>query len=246
MQAQYEFSFDITKDDVIEFSKALMPLEPAWAEAQKKHERSMRLQALCCAPFIIGGTSLLIAQGSSTQGMHLEGAGIGVVFAAFLYFALPRLNEIQKSQKNRIEQISEMDLSAYMGKRTVTMDENGVFLQSPEAESRISWRLVTPTIVSTFFVLYDESEPISYLPSRCFASTSTRDELLEQAKQWHQAAQLPHALRLERYLADRDLPCPKCKYNLRGMNGEICPECGVSIQLETLVGQRAEVKSVNK
>ncbi len=32
--------------------------------------------------------------------------------------------------------------------------------------------------------------------------------------------------RLRRYLADRDVPCPRCEYNLRGLKSDTCPECG--------------------
>src|SRR4051812_17017234 len=30
---------------------------------------------------------------------------------------------------------------------------------------------------------------------------------------------------LEIYLASRDIPCPKCGYNLRGLTSSTCPEC---------------------
>jgi hypothetical protein len=31
---------------------------------------------------------------------------------------------------------------------------------------------------------------------------------------------------LEGFLRDRDCPCPICQYNLRGLAGATCPECG--------------------
>ncbi|MEZ6318559.1 MAG: hypothetical protein R3B49_07385 [Phycisphaerales bacterium] len=34
---------------------------------------------------------------------------------------------------------------------------------------------------------------------------------------------------LTAYLADRDVACPKCRYNLRGVTGGVCPECGVGL-----------------
>jgi len=33
----------------------------------------------------------------------------------------------------------------------------------------------------------------------------------------------------ESLIAYRDLPCPQCQYNLRGMRGEVCPECGAKV-----------------
>lgn len=31
---------------------------------------------------------------------------------------------------------------------------------------------------------------------------------------------------LRRFLAERDVECPGCNYNLRGLTGGVCPECG--------------------
>jgi hypothetical protein len=36
---------------------------------------------------------------------------------------------------------------------------------------------------------------------------------------------------LNTYLADRDVPCPRCGYNLRGLSGRRCPECGDELTL---------------
>ena len=36
---------------------------------------------------------------------------------------------------------------------------------------------------------------------------------------------------LVRFLADRDVPCPLCGYNLRGLTMPRCPECGRELRL---------------
>ncbi len=36
---------------------------------------------------------------------------------------------------------------------------------------------------------------------------------------------------LEAYLAERDVPCPSCAYNLRGVRTGKCPECGRTLSL---------------
>jgi hypothetical protein len=33
------------------------------------------------------------------------------------------------------------------------------------------------------------------------------------------------------WLADRDVPCPECGYNLRSSTGNMCPECGLRLTL---------------
>ncbi len=36
---------------------------------------------------------------------------------------------------------------------------------------------------------------------------------------------------LNQFLAERDLPCPLCAYNLRGLTSGACPECGSEVEL---------------
>jgi hypothetical protein len=40
----------------------------------------------------------------------------------------------------------------------------------------------------------------------------------------------PDAL-LEQFLAERDVVCPSCAYNLRGLKSDRCPECGDVLEL---------------
>lgn len=41
---------------------------------------------------------------------------------------------------------------------------------------------------------------------------------------------MPDSL-LHTYLAEQDVPCPGCAYNLRGLTGTRCPECNQELQL---------------
>src|SRR5258705_141475 len=42
----------------------------------------------------------------------------------------------------------------------------------------------------------------------------------------------PELRRLRRFLAAADARCPRCRYNLRGTRGEVCPECGLALREE--------------
>lgn len=42
---------------------------------------------------------------------------------------------------------------------------------------------------------------------------------------------LSEAEALAAFLAERDAACPNCAYNLRGLKGANCPECGLALEL---------------
>jgi len=48
---------------------------------------------------------------------------------------------------------------------------------------------------------------------------------------------------LRAFLAERDVPCPACGYNLRGAQDPVCPECGgpVELSIEGRAGARGYV-----
>src|SRR5436305_5139677 len=44
---------------------------------------------------------------------------------------------------------------------------------------------------------------------------------------------------LVEYLGTRDVACPRCAYNLRGLTSSRCPECGKELQLNVAVLERS-------
>ncbi|MEM9250819.1 MAG: hypothetical protein AAGB29_00585 [Planctomycetota bacterium] len=56
----------------------------------------------------------------------------------------------------------------------------------------------------------------------------TGDPASETTNETAQAT--PHE-RLFAFLADQDVDCPRCDYNLRGTRSPMCPECGVELAL---------------
>jgi len=46
---------------------------------------------------------------------------------------------------------------------------------------------------------------------------------------------------LDRLLAERDVGCPRCGYNLRGNRSAVCPECGATITIDNLINRPPRV-----
>ena len=46
-----------------------------------------------------------------------------------------------------------------------------------------------------------------------------------------------HDARLRAYLGGHDEPCPMCEYNLRGLTGTVCPECGEALRLRVSLSE---------
>jgi hypothetical protein len=228
-------SCEVTRQDWLAVNDALMRASPAWASAAHQHRRAMRRQALWAAPLVIAGAAFMLGRGQSTHGMYLEGAALGAGFAAFLYFALPRLNDIQKEKNAQRELLQRVDFSTGTGTFVITMSELGVNIHSPYRQLQFTWQAITPSAAGDFVLFQHGGSDCTFIPPRAFASKADAAEFIEQARRWWVAGQLPNAQRLERYLADRDLACPKCTYNLRGLRSESCPECGHDIQLDALM-----------
>ena len=55
------------------------------------------------------------------------------------------------------------------------------------------------------------------------------DELVAQLSTHRRAVGESGFDQLATYLAEHDVPCPKCRYDLRGVPNALCPECGTAI-----------------
>ncbi|MEZ6317215.1 MAG: hypothetical protein R3B49_00475 [Phycisphaerales bacterium] len=48
--------------------------------------------------------------------------------------------------------------------------------------------------------------------------------------------------KLQAWLATRDVPCPGCRYNLRGLASLSCPECGYGLDPDVLIPRADDVQ----
>lgn len=236
MADRFDLSYEATREDLLKAFDVVTRESAGWKDAKRLHLRAVRRQTLVIAPFIIVGCTVFIGRAAGTQGMYLEGAALGAVFSAFLFFALPRLNTFDKATDREIERVKRMDVSAYLGKMTISVDEVGVTVHSPQRTLNLSWQVTKPMMAGGYVIFLHAGNDATVIPQNAFASPEAAIGFIDQANRWWEAGQLPHAERLQRYLADRDCLCLRCKYNLRGSKCESCSECGEPINLDSLTG----------
>jgi hypothetical protein len=231
----FDLTFNTTREDWIAVNEALMRISPQWAAAAKSHRRKALRDALWSSPLIITFASISIGSRSSTRGMYVEGALVGVLFSFLIAFGLSRIDRTTQTKQKYMAQIKRMDLSSHVGPVRVTADEQGVFIKTPVRELKLSWAAVVVHDVGDYFLLSHGGSDGSVVPKHAFGSPTEAAAFGKQTLAWWQAAQLPPAERVARYLEGRDVACPGCAYNLRGVRQDRCPECGRALTLEELL-----------
>jgi hypothetical protein len=234
MAERFDLRFEITREDWIGANETLHRISPYWAVEGRKRRRAALRQVLWMSPFIVGGAAMLIGHGSSTRGMYGEGALMGLLLVGLMAWGLPRIDPLARARIASLDQIRRMDLSSHVGPVRVAMDEQGVEISAPSREFKLSWLAVTPHDIGEYVTLSHGGADGTIIPKRAFASRDEAAAFVAQGIKWWQAGQRPGAERLALYLSDRDLACPKCGYNLRGVGGDTCPECGEKLTFERL------------
>jgi hypothetical protein len=241
MPDRFDLEFEVMRGDWLALHKAGVQESPEWVRARRKDRLATRLQVMLVGLIVVSLPFLYYKRGPQPLGFYVVYVVVVASVMVFLYFAGSRLSqfvsEFEKNTKAQFKAFERVDLSTYTGTTKLTIDEFGVQVRSSYRELKLSWQAVErPTSVGGFILLSHITAYGTVIPPHAFASQASATEFLDCASRLWQNAQLPHVERLERYLTDRDLPCPKCKYNLRNMRGESCPECGEAIKLDVLTG----------
>jgi hypothetical protein len=236
MPPRFELTFDITQAELAAANEAAMRVQPEWERARKLARRSVRNFAIFGVPAAVFLVAAFVGRGSGTRGMYLEGGRGGLLIGGMIAFGLSRLDPVGQEIERTAKRLRAADFSADAGPKTVVIEEHGFQLTSSAGSLKAAWTNAWPSRLGGFLYINTTAGGMAVIPTRVFASEAEATACHEAATGWWKAAQVPHAQRLEQYLADRDLPCPRCTYPLRALRGEACPECGEPIRLERLTG----------
>jgi hypothetical protein len=185
-------------------------------------------------PAMIIGAALFIGRGESTRGMYLEGAIGGVLLVGLILTYLGRLDTYLKPIRlAALREVAAADYSAYVGPVRLAFDEIGVRMATSSSEHRVAWREIEGIAILDETVTFTVSGSGWIVPVRVLEQRAT--EYLAEARSCWELASLSEAQRISRYMAEQELKCPRCGYNLRGLVSARCPECGNELTLSGLM-----------
>ncbi len=229
-----EVTCDVTRADWIAANESLMLTNPYWRSIERRNRRRVRSHMAWILPAMVVAGAW---EGELHSAMR-EGAISGFLIALLIIFGLSRLDVTSKARTKAMEQIRRMDFGSHLGIVSIRIDDAGALIKTPARELKLSWAAVAVHDIGDYILLSHGGSDGTIMPKRAFASPTNAAAFVEQAAKWWRAGQLPASERLARYLADRDLPCLNCQYNLRGLRGESCPECGQPLALDKLLAAK--------
>lgn len=235
MPDRYSFDYALTREDWLAANRALIATSPQYAVYAKQKQRATIKQMLWVGPLIIIGASLGIGRMVSTQGMYLEGALAGSLLVALMSFGLCRKSPyIEEARKRAEKAIQRMELGDAVGRVGVELDEAGVITRTASTETRTAWKSAVVHSAGDYFVLARGSASGMIIPKSAVGDEAVATEFAKQCAEWWRLGQQSLAERIGAYLAERDVACPTCKYNLRGVMSDKCPECGTELSIASL------------
>ncbi len=121
-------------------------------------------------------------------------------------------------------------------------EPRGVFVQRPQVASRIDWPQFEGIVDRDgVIMLVSRGTPLTVTPRAAFATPAEADAFVAACRRWMETAPKGLIADPAGFVAERDVLCPTCGYNLRGGDGVMCPECGTPLTAAALVwGARSE------
>jgi hypothetical protein len=230
-------SFSFSRDDYLAAMRAWIDHAPEMDIAARQMRRKTLKSSWWAFP-VMAVLAYMIPSRTPLD-RELRTAG-GVVMAAVLcglYFMhLSSLGNYRKQvRKTSWERVEREDVSGFSGPLSATIAEDGLAFNGPNGGAAIPWQSVGDVreIGEWLFIRVPHGLPV--IPASAFGSAESRAAFAASIRQHADTARVPEAERIRRYMAERDLPCPGCKYNLRGIAADACPECGRQLRYAELV-----------
>jgi hypothetical protein len=231
-----EIAFDLTRDDFQAASVEIAETDPTWTQTASVRRRAAAGDAaLMSVPIVltfIGAADLLGWRHNGDVGPVLIGAAVSLLW--FVHRSQLRTH-VRASREHIVRQVRAGHFDEHLGPQRIVLGGNGVYQVTGRCATLWNWsaiRRIDEASTAVRLVTVTRSQFI--IPNRVFADPAGGTAFAAKARRLQAEAGATEADRVRALLADQDLRCPDCGYNLRGNPGQNCPECGRPLDADGL------------
>ncbi len=226
-------AFDITREDLLSYHRRALRDDARWARGWRKFARQRAVWIVAA----LGASALWVVLIRDTYG--IGGASptnpvfwLGMLALYLWWVAAPSM----KWDKERyIEQhvrsfVAAPEARYSEGQHELDLRPEGLTFQAPHHQLELSWTGVFRIMDEPGHIFIQRRDGSGLvIPKRCLRDADQARELVSEARRHHAAAGADIGSRLGVFLADRDISCDACGYNLRGTSSGHCPECAADL-----------------
>ncbi|MEL6328428.1 MAG: hypothetical protein AAFR38_02105 [Planctomycetota bacterium] len=237
-----EFGFEIDRPTLVEATVACYtgferPKTGGRASDRAGRQGLVLFINLAVAAFVVG----MIRYGDQVRATELVIdivlsvlAALGVYYVWCFLATRPRAKRLAAKQMELFaEDNSIVPALLQVGRRRVVLTGDSISFESERGRMTIEWPIVVAAYrVGRIIVLRTRSGEFYWWPDSAFESPGEADEALA----FGQARIRSHG-GLFSFARDQfgiDPKCPSCGYDLAGIEGDLCPECGARASLDQL------------
>jgi hypothetical protein len=234
MAGARSITFELTREDYLAAMRHYAEHSPYILDAARARRRASIKTGLISMLVVFIAIGMIIWRDPSLERSLAipAGAAFGLIVAGLYgWWGLSLSTHIAAVRRRYIAAAEEGDVSAFTGMITMELDEKGVRLCLPASDTRIAWDAIQGVWDLGDCILVEAAVHGGLIPKRAFATISQLEELARLVDDRARGAPQRPAGRLAARLADEACACG---YNLRGLSGLICPECGGRLRVSLI------------
>lgn len=227
-----DLHFVLDENDMLAFYTAASEIDPrvkeAWAKYRRQYHLSIGLAAFLSLALLAGLVTNMFGmrdpEGRPVIAIALAAAVVGSVWTALQY----RKALTRNALASHVSEWAKSEAVRYhLGPQSVTIGPDGLILRTIHHDITERWSGITEVRDTPDGIYFQRRDNLCYLvPTRIFASPTEARAVLDRSRAWLDASGHGDARRIRAFLAERDVQCLGCNYNLRGVTARVCPECG--------------------
>lgn len=224
-----KMTFELTREEYLEWLRCWFetdPMQQAELARTRRRGRVWLAAAVAAAAGTVGALGGMVLDLWWFNGAWLA-IGVAAAGMAWWQWSLIRQALRPGSIERWLRQHADApETVGWFGTQEVEIGPEGVRWKTPEGETGHRW---------SAFIAVEEAGPHVLLRAPAGSMRLPRRVLGERAaeavRRWHAERGGSETSHVRAYLAERDVMCGRCGYNLRGANGAACPECGLELTL---------------